>query len=131
MLADLSHGRGVLPGTKVGKGVAVGAGVGVADANGFGVATCACAPAKKATKPTRTHTLRKAIPDFACLPLDVGVEWISFSSPESQPNNSFEASLLALSDVAEFSTNTDHLLNWSTLRNALASRRSFDGDFPI
>ena len=35
----------------------------VAVAAGFGVATCACARAKKATKPTRTHTLRKAIPD--------------------------------------------------------------------
>ena len=55
--------RGVLPGARVGNGVAVGAGVGVAVAAGFGVATCACAPAKKATKPTRTHTLRKAIPD--------------------------------------------------------------------
>ena len=60
------HGRGVLAGAKVGNGVAVGAGVGVADAAdapGFGVATCACARTKKATKPTRTHTLRKAIPD--------------------------------------------------------------------
>ena len=58
---DSPHGRGVLSGAKVGNGVAVGAGVGVADAAGFGVATCACAPPKKATKPTRTHTLRKAI----------------------------------------------------------------------
>jgi hypothetical protein len=41
--------------------VAVGEGVVVAA--GFGVPTCAYAPAKKATKPTRTHTLRKAIPD--------------------------------------------------------------------
>jgi hypothetical protein len=38
--------------------VAVGEGVVV------GVATCACVAAKKATKPTRTHTLRKAIPFF-------------------------------------------------------------------
>jgi hypothetical protein len=59
--ADPPHGRGVLPGAKVGNGVAVGAGVAVAA--GIGVATCACAPAKKATKPARTHTLRKAIPD--------------------------------------------------------------------
>jgi hypothetical protein len=59
--ADPPHGRGVLRGAKVGNGVAVGAGVAVAA--GIGVATCACAPAKKATKPTRTHTLRKAIPD--------------------------------------------------------------------
>ena len=52
------HGRG-------GRGATVGNGVGegVADAPGIGVATCACAPAKKATKPTRTHTLTKAIPD--------------------------------------------------------------------
>jgi len=56
-----SHGRGVLSGAKVGNGVAVGAGV--ADAPGAGVATCARAPAKKATKPTRTHALRKTIPD--------------------------------------------------------------------
>ena len=56
---DSPHGRGVLAGAKVGNGVAVGAGVAVAA--GFGVAICACAPAKKATKPTRTHTLRKAI----------------------------------------------------------------------
>jgi hypothetical protein len=55
------HGGGVLRGAKVGNGVAVGAGVAVAA--GIGVATCACAPAKKATKPTRTHTLRKAIHD--------------------------------------------------------------------
>jgi hypothetical protein len=59
--ADSPHGRGVLSGAKVGNGVAVGAGVAVA--TGTGVATCACAPAKKVTKPTRTHTLRKAIPD--------------------------------------------------------------------
>jgi hypothetical protein len=59
--ADPPHGRGVLRGAKVGNGVAVGEGVAVAA--GIGVATCACAPAKKATKPTRTHTLRKAIPD--------------------------------------------------------------------
>ena len=58
---DLPHGRGVLAGAKVGNGVAVRAGVGVAV--GFGVATCARAPAKKATKSTRMHTLRKAIPD--------------------------------------------------------------------
>jgi hypothetical protein len=63
--ADPPHGRGVMRGAKVGNGVAVGAGVAVAA--GLCVATCACAPAKKATKPTRTHTrthtLRKAIPD--------------------------------------------------------------------
>ena len=53
--ADPSHGRGGLPGTKGGNGVAVGAGV--------AVATWACASAEKATKPTRTHTLRRAIPD--------------------------------------------------------------------
>jgi len=51
----------VLPGAKVGNGVAVGAGVAVAA--GFGVPTCACAPAKKATKPIRTYTQRKAILD--------------------------------------------------------------------
>ena len=61
MLPISPHGRGVLRGAKVGNGVAVGAGVAVAA--GIGVATCACAPAKKATKPTRTHTLRNAIPD--------------------------------------------------------------------
>ena len=56
------HGcGGTRPGAKVGNGVAVGAGVAVAA--GIGVATCACAPAKKVTKPTRTHTLTKAIPD--------------------------------------------------------------------
>jgi hypothetical protein len=54
-------GGGVWPGTKGGNGVAVGAGVAVAA--GIGGATCACAPVKKLTKPTRTHTLRKAIPD--------------------------------------------------------------------
>jgi hypothetical protein len=59
--ADPPHGRGVLRGAKVGNAVAVGAGVTVAP--GVCVATCACAPAKKATKPTRTHTLRKMIPD--------------------------------------------------------------------
>jgi len=53
--ADPPHGRGGLPGAKVGNGVAVGAGV--------AVATWACASAEKATKPTRTHTLRRAIPD--------------------------------------------------------------------
>ena len=42
----------MLSGAKVGNGVAVGAGVAVA--TGTGVATCACAPAKKATKPTIT-----------------------------------------------------------------------------
>jgi hypothetical protein len=61
--ADSSHGRGVLSGAKVGNGVAVGAGVGVADAAGFGVATWACTPAKKATKPISTHTLKKTIAD--------------------------------------------------------------------
>jgi len=55
--ADPSHGRGGLPGTKGGNGVAVGAGVALE------VAICACASAEKATKPTRTHTLRRAIPD--------------------------------------------------------------------
>jgi hypothetical protein len=55
--ADPPHGRGVARGARVGNGVAVGAGVAV------GVATCACAPAKKTTKATRTHTLTKAIPD--------------------------------------------------------------------
>ncbi|HEY6154562.1 MAG TPA: hypothetical protein VIW07_12550, partial [Candidatus Udaeobacter sp.] len=55
------HGRGVLAGANVGNGVAVGAGVGVP--TGFGVAICACAPTKKATTPTRTHTLRKAMPE--------------------------------------------------------------------
>jgi hypothetical protein len=59
--ADPVHGRGGVRGAKVGNGVAVGAGVAVAA--GIGVATCACAPAKKATKPSRTHTLTKAIPD--------------------------------------------------------------------
>ena len=59
--ADPPHGRGVMRGAKVGNGVAVGTGVAVAA--GLCVATCACAPAKKATKPTRTHTLSKAIPD--------------------------------------------------------------------
>jgi hypothetical protein len=59
--ADPPHGRGVMSGAKVGNGVAVGAGVAVAA--GLCVATCACAPANKANKPTRTHTLRKAIPD--------------------------------------------------------------------
>jgi len=59
--ADPPHGRGVLSGAKVGNGVAVGAGVAVAA--GIGVATCACAPAKKVTKPTRTHTLTKAVPE--------------------------------------------------------------------
>ena len=56
-----SHGRGGVRGAKVGNEVAVGAGVAVAA--GIGVVTCACAPAKKATKPSRTHTLTKAIPD--------------------------------------------------------------------
>jgi hypothetical protein len=55
------YGRGVAPGAKVGNWVAVGAGVAIPV--GLCVATCACAPAKKATKPTRTHTLSKAIPD--------------------------------------------------------------------
>jgi hypothetical protein len=56
------HGcGGVRPGTKGGNGVAVGEGVAVAA--GIGVPTCACAPAKKVTKPTTTHTLTKAIPD--------------------------------------------------------------------
>jgi hypothetical protein len=55
------HGRGVVSGAKVGNGVAVGAGVAIP--LGLCVGSCACAPAKKATKPTRTHPLRKAIPD--------------------------------------------------------------------
>ena len=56
------HGcGGTRPGAKVGNGLAVGAGVAVAA--GAGVATCAYAPAKKVTKPIRTHTLTKAIPD--------------------------------------------------------------------
>ena len=55
------HGRGVLSGAKVGNGVIVGAGVGVAA--GLDVVICARAAAKKASKPTRMHTLRKAIPD--------------------------------------------------------------------
>jgi len=50
-----------MSGAKVGNGVAVGAGVAVAA--GIGVATCAWAPAKKASKPTTTHRLWKAIPD--------------------------------------------------------------------
>jgi hypothetical protein len=50
-----------MSGATVGNRVAVGAGVAVAA--GLCVATCACAPAKKATKPTRTHALSKAIPD--------------------------------------------------------------------
>ena len=41
----------------------------------------------------------------------MGLEWISFSSLKSQLNNSFEASLSAPSDVAEFSTNADHMRN--------------------
>lgn len=55
--ADLPHGRGVLAGAKVGNAVAVGAGVALAA--GIGVVTCACAPAKKVTKPTRRQRLRK------------------------------------------------------------------------
>jgi hypothetical protein len=66
--ADPPHGRGVLAGAKVGNGVAVRAGVGVADAAGFGVATCACAPTKKAAKPTRRNTQRRAIPDGIRIP---------------------------------------------------------------
>jgi hypothetical protein len=86
------HGRGVMRGATVGNGVAVGEGV--ADAPGLGVATCACAPAKKATKPTRTHTQTKRSPTvFACSRLDVGVEWLSFSSLKSRLNNSFKASV--------------------------------------
>lgn len=60
--ADPPHGCGVLCGAKVGNGVVDGAGV-VAVPAGIGVVTCACTPAKKATKPTTTHTLKKAIPD--------------------------------------------------------------------
>jgi hypothetical protein len=55
------HGRGVVSGATVADGVAVG--LGVVIPAGLCVATCACAPAKKATKPTRTHALSKAIPD--------------------------------------------------------------------
>ena len=99
-MAFSPYGRGVVSGAKVGNGLAVGAGVAVAA--GIGVATCACAPAKRATKPTRTHTLRKATPTvFACSPLEVGVEWISCSSTEVLLNNSFEASLSAPSDVGK------------------------------
>lgn len=58
---DPFHGRGVLRGAKVGKGVAVG--VGDAVELELGVETCACTPTKKATKLTRTHTLTKAIRD--------------------------------------------------------------------
>jgi len=60
------HGcGGVRPGAKGGNGVAVGEGVAVPA--GIGVATCACAPAKKVTKPTTTHTLTKAIPERICV----------------------------------------------------------------
>jgi len=52
--ADPLHGCG-RSGTRVGIGVAVGAGVAVA------AGLCACAPARKATKPTRMHTLSDAI----------------------------------------------------------------------
>src|ERR1700752_2599620 len=55
------HGRGVMSGAKVGARVAVGAGVAIP--LGLCVGACACARAKKATKPTRTLRLRKAIPD--------------------------------------------------------------------
>jgi hypothetical protein len=54
------HGRGVVSGATVADGVAVG--LGVVIPVGLCVATCACAPAKKATKTTRTHTPGKAIP---------------------------------------------------------------------
>ena len=127
---DSPHGRGVLAGAKVGNGVAVGAGVGVA--TGFGVAICACAPAKKATRPTRMHTLRIAIPTVvACVRLNVGVERICFSSLKFQPNNSFEASVLVLFDVTEFSTNADHLRNSTTTPNSLAIVPLFDGHFRL
>jgi len=74
-----THGRGVLAGAKVGNGVAVRAGVGVADAAGFGVATCAWARAKKMTKPTRTHTLKKAIPDRIRMLESVCRSWMDLS----------------------------------------------------
>jgi hypothetical protein len=60
------HRRGVVRGGPVGTGVAVGADVAVAVA--LGVATCACAPAKKPTKPTRTHTLMTASLDHIRMP---------------------------------------------------------------
>ena len=60
------HGRGVVRGGTVENGVAVGAGVAVPVE--LGVATCACAPAKKATKPTRTHTLMTASLDHIRMP---------------------------------------------------------------
>ena len=50
----------MITGAKVGNGVAVGE-VAVGEGVAFGVATCAWAPAKKVSKPTRTHTLTKAI----------------------------------------------------------------------
>ena len=53
----------MVAGAKVANGVAVRNGVGVADGAEFGVATCAWARAKKAIVPTRTHTMRNAIPD--------------------------------------------------------------------
>ena len=64
--ADPPHGRGVVRGGTVENGVAVGAGVAVAVE--LGVATCARAPAKKATKPTRTHTLMTASLDHIRMP---------------------------------------------------------------
>ena len=57
-----------MPGAKVGNAVAVGAGVAIP--LGLCVGSCAYAPAKKAIKPTRTHTLRKAIPDRIRLFMD-------------------------------------------------------------
>ena len=63
---DQPHGRGVVRGGTVGTGVAVGADVAVAVE--LGVATCACAPAKKPTKPTRTDTLMTASLDHIRIP---------------------------------------------------------------
>jgi hypothetical protein len=96
------HGcGGVRPGTKGGNGLAVGAGVAVAA--GPGVPTCACEPAKKVTKPTRTHTLTKAIPDrIRVLAARCRSRMNLFFIAEVSTNNSFDASLSAPSDVAKF-----------------------------
>jgi len=84
----------VLRGAKVGNAVAVGGGVAVAA--GAGVVTCACAPAKKATKPSRTHTLMKAIPDRIRVLAAGCRSWMDlFFIAEVSLNNSFEASLSA------------------------------------
>jgi hypothetical protein len=96
--ADPPHRRGGVRGAKVGNGVAVGAGVAVAA--GIGVVTCACAPAKKATKPSRTHTLTKAIPDRIRV-LAAGCRSLFFIA-ELSLNNSFEASRSAPSLLIDF-----------------------------